>query len=85
VLAPMIAMLPENHEGTITPGTTVRRFKMTEHQAAERWDSKASEGEVVILIGGRFVVSAEGSHLDAVATLYKVIEPIDLTKVAGLK
>jgi hypothetical protein len=85
VLAPMIGMLPENHEGTIKPGTTVRRFKMTEHQAAERWDARAFEGEVVILVGGRFVVSAEGFHLDAVATLYKVLEPIDLTKVAALK
>lgn len=85
VLAPMVILLPDDYTGTITPATVVTRLKIAESPAAERWDDDKHDGEITVLVGGRFVASLEGSHVDRLETLRVILRQIDLKKVADLK
>jgi hypothetical protein len=85
ILAALITSFPENHVSTIKPATTITRFKMAENQAASRWDGEKLDGEVTVLVGGRFIASAEGSNLDTIDTLKSFVTGIDLKKLGELK
>ena len=84
-LAPMLVMLPEGYSERIPPATTITRLQRDGAQVAERWDARKGDGEITMLVKGRFVVNAEGSHLDSLATLRTMLTAIDMTKLAELK
>jgi hypothetical protein len=84
-LASMVVALPEGYSGKAGPSTTVKRLMFKMSPAAERWNSAAKEGEFVVLVGGRFVAKAEGSHLDHADTLRAVLDLVDLKKLGELK
>ena len=50
----------------------------------EKWDSEAKRAELGVIVGQRFLVTAEGSGTD-VKTVQGVIGKMDLGKLAGLK
>ena len=50
----------------------------------EKWDSEAKRAELGVIVGQRFLVTAEGSDTD-VKTVQDVIAKMDLGKLAGLK
>jgi len=50
----------------------------------EKWDSEAKRAELGVIVGQRFLVTAEGSDTD-VKTVQDVIGKMDLAKLAGLK
>ncbi|MCU0249784.1 MAG: hypothetical protein MUE61_06225 [Vicinamibacterales bacterium] len=50
----------------------------------EKWDSEAKRAELGVIVGQRFLVTAEGSGTD-VKTVQGVIGKMDLEKLAGLK
>jgi hypothetical protein len=84
-LATMIQTLPEDYNETSQAGATLKRFTLGGSPASQRWDGANHEGELTVLVGGRFIVKAEGSHLDSVETLNAILGQVDLTKFAGLK
>jgi hypothetical protein len=84
-LAPMLVMLPEGYRERIPPATTVERLQRNGMQVAERWDERKGDGEITMLVKGRFVASAEGSHLDSLETLRGILAAVDLQKLAELK
>jgi hypothetical protein len=84
-LAPMLVMLPEGYHERIPPATTIVRLKRDGMQVAERWDERKGDGEISMLVNGRFVASVEGSHLDSLETLRAMLSEIDLKKLADLK
>jgi hypothetical protein len=84
-LASMVVGLPDGYSGKAGPDTTIKRLLFKAAPAAERWDSAAKEGEFVVLLGGRFVAKAEGSHLDNAETLRAVLDQVDLKKLGELK
>ena len=50
----------------------------------EKWDSEAKRAELGVIVGQRFLVTADGSGTD-VKTVQGVIGKMDLGKLAGLK
>ena len=50
----------------------------------EKWDGEAKRAEVGVIVGERFMVTAEGTETD-VKTVQDVIGKMDLGKLAGLK
>jgi hypothetical protein len=54
-------------------------------QVAERWDDQKANGEITMLVKGRFVASIEGSHLDSLDTLRTMLGAIDMKKLSELK
>ena len=53
--------------------------------AAELWDPTTGEGEFTVIVGNRFVVKAEGTHLVNVATAQQMVGLVDLKAVEALR
>jgi hypothetical protein len=85
ILASMVMSLPDGYTDTVPPASTVRRLKIAGAPAAELWDSAKNEGEITVVVNGRFVAMLEGFQLDSVDTLHTIVEQIDMKKVAALK
>jgi hypothetical protein len=84
-LAAMVVSLPDDYTEKIPPATIVTRLKIAGSPAAEHWNGTKQEGEITVLVSGRFVVSLEGSHLDGPETLRGLVQQVDLKKLAELK
>jgi len=84
-LAAMVISLPDDYLEKIPPATLVTRLKSAGFPAAERWDGAKRDGDLTVLVGGRFVASLEGWHLAGVETLRGMLTQIDLKKLAELK
>jgi len=84
-LAPMIVLLPEGSSERIPPATKIERLKRDGAQVAERWNEQKGNGEITMLVGGRFVASVEGMNVDGLDTLRAILAAIDLKKLAELK
>jgi hypothetical protein len=84
-LATMVVTLPDDFTQTLKPATTITRSQYKTYPAAERWDAAQLKGDLTVVVAGRFVVSVEGTGLDAPQTLFAMIEPIDLGALARLK
>ena len=84
-LAPMIVSLPDDYLEKVPPATVVTRRKIGGLPAAERWDGAKKEGDLTIVVDGRFVVSLEGSQLDGLDTLHGIAAQIDVKKLAAAK
>ena len=85
VLAPMVASLPEGFMEKVPPATVVSRGRFAGFPAAERWDGAKREGDLTVVVDGRFVASLEGSQIDSLEPLRGLLGQIDLKKLAELK
>ncbi len=54
------------------------------YKALEKYNKKTHSGDLSVLIGGRFVVEAQGSNVDMKA-LKDVLASVDLKKLDGMK
>jgi hypothetical protein len=70
---------------SVPPASTIRRLNVSGSPAAELWDGAKNEGEITVVVDGRFVVTLEGFQLDKLETLRAMLQQIDLNKVAALK
>ncbi len=68
-----------------TPTGYERAVKVGDYPAWERWDSKARNGELNVLVSGRFVVQLDGVDIDDPAVLHDLLESFDLGQLAQLK
>lgn len=84
MIAPLKAMLKVTGTKSTAAGTqkviTIKGFA-----AAEEWLQEAGNGSVSVLVGDRFVVAVTGSSVGNVDVIHKVVESIDLAKIAALK
>jgi hypothetical protein len=83
-LAASVMVLPEGHSEVIPPASTVARVKLGEHQAAEMWDGAKLAGEIVVVIGNRFVVSVEAAKVDGLDPIREILAAVDLKAIAVL-
>jgi uncharacterized phage infection (PIP) family protein YhgE len=51
----------------------------------ESWDKTNKRAEVVAIVGNRFIVQGTGQSVDGVEIVRKVVESVNLSKLAGLK
>lgn len=84
-LASMVVSLPDGHVGQIPPATTIHRMKIGESPAATMWDAANMTGEIVVLVGGRFVASVETQKADSLEMLQTVLAGVDLKALGALK
>lgn len=84
-LALMVMSLPDDYNESVPPASTIRRLSVAGAPAAELWDTAKNEGEITVVIDGRFVAMLEGFQLDSLETLRTMLQQIDLKKVAALK
>jgi hypothetical protein len=84
-LAAMISVLPQGYSETPAPATSITRFTYQGYEAASKWNSDKLSGEFSVLVGGRFVVKAEGDGVDTLDTLRAFASKVDFKKLAELK
>lgn len=84
-LAMSVMVLPDNHVDKIPPASTITRTKIAESPAVEMWDSEKLNGEITVVVGGRFVVSVETSKGDSVDALKAILAGVDLKALGALK
>ena len=51
----------------------------------ESWDKTNKRAEMVAIVGNRFIVQATGQPVDGVEIVRKVVESVNLSKLAGMK
>ncbi len=83
-LASSVVLLPEDHHDQIS-ASTIRRSKIDGSPAVEMWDAEKLNGEITVVVGGRFVASAEASKADTLETLRAILSTVDLKALAALK
>ena len=84
-LATMVTTFPNGYSGQIPPATTVNRLLFKGSPAAALWDSQTGEGEFTVVVDGRFVAKAEGTHLENGDVPRTIVDAIDLKALAALK
>jgi hypothetical protein len=84
-LATSVVTLRDDHEAEIPPATTIRRVKVDGSPAAEIWDSEKLDGEITVVVGGRFVAVVEASKADSLETLRSILGGVDLKALGALK
>jgi len=84
-LALSVVTLPEDHVDQIPPATTIKRMKVDGSPAVEMWDSEKLNGEITVVVGGRFVASVETSKADSLETLRAILAGVNLKALGALK
>lgn len=51
----------------------------------EKWDGDAKQAEVGLIVGQRFLVTAEGNNVDSARVVQDVVAKVDLARLASLK
>ncbi len=68
-----------------TPTSYERAAKVGDFPAWERWDAKARNGELNVLVSGRFVVQLDGVDIDDPVVLHEMLKSFELGKLGQLK
>ncbi|HKV99703.1 MAG TPA: hypothetical protein VJN96_07760 [Vicinamibacterales bacterium] len=83
-LAMMVVSMPDDFSGQVGD-MSIKRTLIGGAPGVEAWDPQKSAGEVTVVVGGRFVATAETSKIDSIATLRSVLDKVDLKALAALK
>jgi hypothetical protein len=62
-----------------------RAVKVGDYPAWERWDSNAKNGELNVLVGGRFIVQLDGVDIENTKILHELLQKFNLTKLGQIK
>lgn len=62
-----------------------RAVKVGDYPAWERWDSNAKNGELNVLIGGRFIVQLDGLDIENTQVLHELLQKFNLKKIGETK
>jgi hypothetical protein len=84
-LAAVVVTLPDGHTDTLPPATSLARLKVMDMPAAEMWDAQKLEGEITMVVAGRFAVVLEGTKTDTLETIRGLLRAIDVKALAALK
>jgi hypothetical protein len=68
-----------------TPTGYERAVKVGDFPAWERWDSNAKNGELNVLVGGRFIVQLDGVDIEDTKVLHELLQKFNLKKIAETK
>jgi hypothetical protein len=84
ILAPLSMMLVPSYWERSTDG--YRKYAAVSGQPGfESWQNDAKDGEVTVLVAGRFVVDARGTSVPNIESVRSVVQAIDFAKLAALK
>ncbi len=84
MLAPMSMMLMSTYSERTSTGYK-KAAPIGGSPGYESWDSEPKEGEVTVVVGNRFIVTAKGRNVDNIDVVRSLVQAIDLAKLAALK
>jgi hypothetical protein len=84
-LVAAVVTLPDGHTATLPPATSITRVRIMEMPAAEMWDAQKSEGEITMVVSGRFAIVLEAAKADSLETVRGILRAIDVKALAALK
>jgi hypothetical protein len=62
-----------------------RAIRLGGQPASEEWNVKTGRGEVTAIVGNRYVVTAIGHHVADVDAVRRIVEAVDLARLAALR
>ena len=62
-----------------------RAAKISGYPGVEEWNVNSKHGEVTIMVNNRFIVSAKGDDVASLDPVRKVVEAVNLSKLAAMK
>jgi hypothetical protein len=68
-----------------TPTGFERAVKVEDYPAWERWNGDAKNGELNVLVAGRFVVQLDGMEIENTKILHELLQEFDLKKIGQVK
>ena len=84
MLAPLSMWLVAGYEERSSDG--YRRYAaVSGHPGWEEWQKGSRHAEVTTVVGNRFIVSAKANDVDSTAPARKLVESVDLGKLASMK
>ena len=85
VLASTVVTFPEDTVQEIPPSTTITRMKVGDHQAAAMWDAAKLNGEIAVVVNGRFVALVEATKAENLDMLRTLLAAVNLKALAAAK
>jgi hypothetical protein len=83
-LAPFALFVTQGYKKD-TPSGYERAVKVENYPAWERWDSAAKNGELNVLVAGRFIVQLDGIDIEDPVVLHEMLQKFDLRKLEQIK
>jgi hypothetical protein len=84
VLAPLSTMLDPTYSER-TPTTFRNYASVGGSPGFEAWHADVNEGDVTVVAGRRFVITARGLNVPGLDAVRSLVRTIDLAKLAALK
>lgn len=84
VLAPFVMFVASGYSEKTDDGYR-KSTVISGMQGFESWDKSDKRGEVVAIVGNRFIVQGTGRSVDSVDIVKKVVESVNLAKLATMK
>lgn len=84
LLAPFSMILASGYSERSDDGFK-RAAKVGGHPGLEEWNSRSHRGEVTAVVGNRFIVQGTGHGVEDLAAVRRIVEAVDLSKLASLK
>lgn len=84
LLAPYAVLLQSGYEKE-TEFVRERALKVKGYPGWEKWELEATDGELMAVVGNRFLVTVEGNDIENSQVLHDVMQRIDLSKLETMK
>jgi hypothetical protein len=84
LLAPVVMYLATGYSEKTDDGYK-KAVQVGGYPGFESWDKSSKRAEVTAVVGNRFIVAATGNNVESVDPVRKLVETVDLAKLAGLK
>jgi hypothetical protein len=80
-----VFIVPAAPRDTLPPAISLARLRVMDMPAVEMWDAQKLEGEITMVVAGRFVVALEGTKTDSLETIHGLLRALDVKALAALK
>ena len=84
VMAPISMFMAVGFEEKSDDGYT-KSMKLAGLPGFEKWQEARKDGEVTVVVASRFIVNADGNNVENIDIVRKVVQAVDLSKLAGMK
>jgi glucose/arabinose dehydrogenase len=84
LLAPVVMYLATGYSEKTDDGYK-KAVQVGGYPGFESWDKSSKRAEVAAVVGNRFIVAATDNNVESVDPVRKLVETVDLAKLAGLK
>lgn len=84
LLAPLTIFVASGYSERNDDGYT-KSITIAGHPAFEKWENGERHAEVTAIVGNRFIVTGNGRGVESADQVRKVVEAVDMAKLAAIK